>query len=248
PDLPLKSDIGGVVLNLNTRHEVEEAALASRKRVSDFYPDAQPSGFTLQTMARRTGAHLLRSQVRTDPVFGPVILFGEARSVWDIPSNAAVALPPLTMALARYMVIQAMAERKIRERQLHSPLNRQALCILLTKISQIIVDHDNVVGLTINPALALNDEITVLDVSVDIAPATHKPRLAIRPYPKELEEHYSLRDGRQVFIRPIRPEDEAMHQAFDHALTREDRYKRYFGELPQFSHEQMARFTQIDYE
>src|SRR5690606_4849417 len=94
----------------------------------------------------------------------------------------------------------------------------------------------------------LNDEITVLDVSVDIAPATHKPRLAIRPYPKELEEHYSLRDGRQVFIRPIRPEDEAMHHAFDHALTREDRYKRYFGELPQFSHEQSTRFTQIDYE
>src|SRR5690606_41349981 len=54
PDLSLKSDIGSVVLNLNTRHEVEEAALASLKRVSDFYPDAQPSGFTLQTMARRT--------------------------------------------------------------------------------------------------------------------------------------------------------------------------------------------------
>lgn len=248
PDVPLKSDIGGVVLNLNTRFEVEEAALASLRRVGDVYPDAQPNGFTLQTMARRTGAHLLRIQVQTDPVFGPVILLGEASSVWDIHTNAVVALPPLNMALARYLVIQALAEGKIRERQLHSPLNRHALCILLTKISQIIVDHENVVGLTINPALAMNDEIIVLDVNVEIAPATQQRCLAIRPYPKELEEHYVLRDGRDVFIRPIRPEDEAMHQAFDHALTREDRYKRYFGELPEFSHEQMARFTQIDYE
>jgi acetyltransferase len=198
-------------------------------------------------MARRTGAHLLRIQVQTDPVFGPVILLGEASSVWDIRTNAVVALPPLNMALARYLVIQALAEGKIRERQLYSPLNRQALCILLTKISQMIVDQENVLGLTINPALAVGNEIIVLDVNVDIAPATPQRRLAIRPYPKELEEHFLLRDGRDVFLRPIRPEDEGMHQAFDHALTREDRYKRYFGELPQFSHEQMARFTQIDY-
>lgn len=248
PDIPLKSDIGGVVLNLNTRTEVEEAAIASLKRVKAIYPDASLSGFTLQTMARRTGAHLLRIQVQTDPVFGPVILLGEASSVWDIHTNAVVALPPLNMALARYLVIQALSEGKIRERQLHSPLNRQALCILLTKISQIIVDHDSVTGLTINPALAVGDEIIVLDVSVDISPATQQRRLAIRPYPKELEETFALRDGREIFIRPIRPEDEMMHQLFDQALSKEDRYKRYFGQLPRFSHEQMARFTQIDYE
>lgn len=248
PDIPLKSDIGGVVLNLNTRAEVEDAAVASRGRVNLTYPEAVLSGYTLQTMARRTGAHLLRIQVQTDPIFGPVILLGESSSVWDIHSNAVVALPPLNMALARYLVIQALAEGKIRERQLHSPLNRHALCILLTKISQIIVDHDNVVGLTINPALATGDEINVLDVSIDIAPPDAQRFLAIRPYPKELEETFVLRDGRSVLLRPIRPEDEAMHQAFDQALSKEDRYKRYFGELPQFSHEQMARFTQIDYE
>src|SRR5690606_26719944 len=158
--LPSKSDIGGVVLNINTRHEEEEAALAGLKRVSDLYPDAQPSSYTLQIMARRTCAHLFRIQVQTDPDFGTVTILSKASSVWDIHTNAVVALPPLNMALARYLVIQALAEGKIRERQLHSPLNRQALCILLTKISQIIVDHENVVGLTINPALALNDEIT----------------------------------------------------------------------------------------
>lgn len=248
PDLPVKSDIGGVVLNLNTRADVEEAAHSSIKRVMDVFPDAVVAGFTLQTMARRTGAHQLRIQVQTDPVFGPVILLGEATSIWNIRKNAVVALPPLNMALARYMVIQALAEGKIRERELHAPLNRTALCLLLTKISQIIIDNDNVRGLIINPVLITDDDIRVLDVSVEIATQNVKRRLAIRPYPKELEEPFVLRSGREVLLRPIRPEDETTHQAFDNALSREDRYKRYFGERPQFSHEQMARLTQIDYE
>src|SRR5690606_19865912 len=106
--LQLNTDIGGVVLNLNTRAEVEDAAEASRGRVKAAYPEAVFSGYTLQTMARRTGAHLLRIQVQTDPIFGPVILLGESSSVWDIHRNAVVALPPLNMALARYLVIQAL--------------------------------------------------------------------------------------------------------------------------------------------
>jgi acetyltransferase len=247
PDIPLKSDSGGVVLNLNSRQEVEDAANASLQRVQALFPDATFSGFTLQTMARRTGAHLLRIQVQTDPVFGPVIILGEAGPVWNIHRNAVVALPPLNMALSRYLVIQALAEGKIREQQWHSTLDRQALCILLTKISQIIVDHENVVGLTINPVLAMVNEMVVLDVSVDVAPLAATRALAIRPYPKELEEIFVLQDGREVLLRPIRPEDEGRHQAFDQALSRDDRYKRYFGEKPRFSHEQMARFTQIDY-
>lgn len=248
PTIPVKSDIGGAVLNLNSADEVREAATNNIKRVLAVYPDAVIAGFTLQTMARRTGAHQLRIEVQTDPVFGPVILLGEATSVWSIRKNAVVALPPLNMALARYMIIQALAEGKIRERELHAPLNRQALCLLLTKISQIIIDNENVQGLIINPALVSDDDIRILDVSVNIAEFNSQRHLAIRPYPKELEEPFVLRSGREVLLRPIRPEDEATHQEFDNALNKEDRYKRYFGERPRFSHEQMARLTQIDYE
>jgi acetyltransferase len=120
--------------------------------------------------------------------------------------------------------------------------------LLLTKISQIIIDNENVQGLIINPALVSDDDIRILDVSVNIAEFNSQRHLAIRPYPKELEEPFVLRSGREVLLRPIRPEDEATHQEFDNALNKEDRYKRYFGERPRFSHEQMARLTQIDYE
>lgn len=197
--------------------------------------------------AQRKGAHPLRVQVQNDPVFGPVILLGEAASHWSIRRNAVVALPPLNMALARYMVIQALAEGKIRERELYVPLDMPSLCLFLTQINQIIIDHPSVRSILINPVLVAGEDIRVLDVSVDISADINACPLAIRPYPKELEEPFILCDQRKVVLRPIRPEDELNLQSFDNAQSKEDRYKRYFAELPQFSHEQMARLAQIDY-
>lgn len=193
------------------------------------------------------GAHPLRIEVQIDPVFGPVILLGEAASHWSIRRNAVVALPPLNMALARYLVIQALAEGKIREREFYVPLHMPTLCLLLTQISQIVIDHPALRSLLINPVLAIGEIIQVSDASINVSADINPYPLAIRPYPKELEEECVLRDGRALLLRPIRPEDELNLQAFDNSQSKEDRYKRYFAELPQFSHEQMARLAQIDY-
>ncbi|WP_347332224.1 bifunctional acetate--CoA ligase family protein/GNAT family N-acetyltransferase [Marinimicrobium locisalis] len=188
----------------------------------------------------------LRIQVRPDPVFGPVIALGEAGSVWEWQRNAVVALPPLNMALARYLVIQALAEGKIRER--HQSIERHSLCLLLSQVSQLVVDNPELAELDLNPVAMRSGVYTALEVSVRLAPAAQALPLAIRPYPKELEQRVELKGGRSVLLRPIRPEDEARQQAFDRALSKEDRYNRYFGEVSEFSHEQMARVTQIDYD
>ena len=229
-----------------TRLTREEAiALLHDYGINTFIETESAPAFI--TPSQRKGAHPLRIQVCIDPVFGPVILLGEAASHWSVRRNAVVALPPLNMALARYMVIQALAEGKIRERELYVPLDMPALCLLLTQISQIIIDHRCLRNLLINPVLVAGKDIHVLDVSLEISAEKNSGPLAIRPYPKELEEPFVLRDQRAILLRPIRPEDELTLQEFDSSQSKEDRYKRYFAELPQFSHEQMARLTQIDY-
>lgn len=191
--------------------------------------------------------HKLRVQVQTDPVFGPVILLGEAASHWSIRKSAVVALPPLNMALARYLVIQALAEGKIRERESYAAFDLPALCLLLTQISQIVIDHPRVDSLVLNPVLVAGAQVQVVDAGVKLRLDNRLAALAIRPYPKELEEASVLRDGQEIIVRPIKPEDELSLQEFDNSQTKEDRYKRYFADLPQFSHEQMARLAQIDY-
>lgn len=67
-------------------------------------------------------------------------------------------------------------------------------------------------------------------------------------YPKEWERHAALPDGRTVFIRPVRPEDERLYSDFIPRITPEDLRLRFFAPMKEFSHAFIARMTQLDYE
>lgn len=250
PELKYKSDVGGVVLNLNSAMEVVIAAEAMMERVKTTYPEVKVEGLTVQHMAETAGAQELRFTMQCDPVFGPVIMIGEGGSDWDINRDAAVALPPLNMALSRYLMINALKTGKIKDRQLPRGLDMTALCVVLTQIAHLVIDCPEIVSLDINPLLAAGEEITLLDVDIKLQTVTGDGanRLAIRPYPKELEEPFTMRDGREVLLRPILPEDEPSHFNFDKSLSKEDRYKRFFGEVGQLGHEEVAKMTQLDFD
>jgi acetyltransferase len=71
--------------------------------------------------------------------------------------------------------------------------------------------------------------------------------LAIRPYPGELEERIAF-DGRQLLLRPIRPEDEPQHRQLLARISADDIQFRFFHAKREFAHTELARFTQIDYD
>ncbi|PLC57630.1 bifunctional acetate--CoA ligase family protein/GNAT family N-acetyltransferase [Photobacterium carnosum] len=250
PDIRHKSDIHGVVLYLRDTNEVANAADAILSRVALHYPSARIDGLLIQRMANRSGAQELRIGVHNDPVFGPVIMLGEETIDWNIERDAVVALPPLNMALARYMVINALKRNKIKQRSSLEQISIPALCRLLVTISQMIIDCPDISALDIHPLLISGDELTVIDASMDIAAFNGdiQQRLAIRPYPKEYEQQCQLKDGKQILLRPILPEDEPTHKAFISQVSEEDLYKRFFSEIGELNHEALAKFTQIDYD
>ena len=69
----------------------------------------------------------------------------------------------------------------------------------------------------------------------------------MRPYPSQWQRHIEVKDGWRVFVRPIRPEDEPLiHEMLRH-VTVQDLRLRFFAPITEFSHECIARLTQLDY-
>ncbi len=250
PDIPHKSEVQGVMLYLRTAAEVQQAADAILDRVKMTWPGARIYGLLVQSMANRAGAQELRVVVEHDPVFGPLIMLGEGNVEWHADDQAAVALPPLNMNLARYLVIQAIKSKKIRGRSALRPLDIPGLSQLLVRVSNLIVDCPEIQRLDIHPLLASANEFTVLDVTLEIAPfaGDRESRLAVRSYPQQLEEWVELKNGERCLFRPILPEDEPSLQQFIAQVTKEDLYYRYFSEINEFTHEDLANMTQIDYD
>jgi acetyltransferase len=130
------------------------------------------------------------------------------------------------------------------------PANIDAICLTLIQVAQLIIDFPEIVGIDINPLFADADGVLAVDACIEVASAKTQgsEHLAIRPYPKRLEESVTLRDGRTVLLRPIRPEDEPDHQVFLSRLSQEDIRYRFFHVFRQLPHSEMARLTQIDYD
>ncbi|MBE1236878.1 bifunctional acetate--CoA ligase family protein/GNAT family N-acetyltransferase [Phaeovibrio sulfidiphilus] len=244
-----KSDVGGVVLDLQTPEDVEKAAGEMAERVHSTYPEAALEGFTVQHMARRAGSHELIVGATADPIFGPVLLFGEGGTAVEIIRDQAVALAPLNMALARDMLERTRVFRLLEGYRDHKAVNIDAICLTLIQLSQMLIDIPEIVEMEINPLFAGSDGVLAVDARMRLDPGrTRGPhRLAIRPYPSQLESTEVMRDGRTVMVRPIRPEDEAAYYDFVAALTPEDARFRFFGQVKAMPHDQMARLTQIDY-
>lgn len=248
PDVANKSQIGGVARYLNTPDAVRQAAVTMLRHLRSVAPAARFDGFVLQPMISRNGAYELILGARPGGGFGPVIYFGQGGTEADIINDFSYGLPPINMHLAREM----MAQTRIYQRLRYSLLRRanlNALALALVKISQMIVDLDELTELHINPLWTNAQGVIALDVRVQLTPIVGSPtqRLAIRPYPKNLEETVTLPNGRELWLRPVLPEDEPSLHALVSRASPEDLRRRFFQPIRELSHEIAASLTQIDY-
>ena len=246
PDIGAKSQIGGVVRYLNTPEAVGQAAAAMLAQLHAVAPAAKFDGFALQPIIPREGAYEIALGVRSGERFGPVICFGQGGTEAEIINDMAYGLPPLNMHLAR----EIMAQTRLYQRLRYSLLRRadlNAVALTLVKVSQMVIDLGELVELDINP-LRLNAKgVVALDARVQLAPKAPAHRLAIRPYPKELEETLSPNDEKELLLRPVLPEDEPSLQALVSRASPEDLRLRFFQPIRELSHQMAAALTQIDY-
>ncbi|TVR11967.1 MAG: GNAT family N-acetyltransferase [Salinarimonadaceae bacterium] len=254
PDIVHKSDVGGVVLDLTSEAAVREAAQAILDRARERRPDAVIRGVIVQMMVRKPKARELIAGLADDPTFGPVVVFGRGGTAVEVVNDKALALPPLDMNLAADLVARTRVSRILAAYRDVPAADLEAVKLTLVKLSHLAADLPEVRELDLNPLLADKDGVIAVDARVAIAPlpeglrrGSGHVRFAVRPYPVEWERMIEIRGGRQVRVRPVRPEDEGLFSAFFAKVTPEDLRLRFFASVRDFSHAFIARLVQIDY-
>jgi acetyltransferase len=248
PEISHKSDVGGVELDLQDDESVRRAVVEVLGRVARQRPGARVTGFSLQAMVRRPRALELIVGTSIDEVFGPVILFGQGGTAVEVVADRAIALPPLNAPLARALVSRTRVARLLAGWRDVPAADMGAIVAVLRAISELLAAEPRIAEIDINPLLADAQGVVALDARVRVSAAAPggAAHFAILPYPTELEEPLTWQ-GRNLTLRPIRPEDEAQHRAFLERLDPEDIRMRIFQSRRSIEHSELARLTQIDY-
>jgi acetyltransferase len=116
-------------------------------RVEQLQPDARVDGLTVQKMVRCPGAHELIVGASEDPIFGPVVLFGQGGTAVEVIADRAIALPPLNMALSRELVSRTRVAKLLAGYRDRPTADRDAIYRTLIQVSQLISDIPEVTGM-----------------------------------------------------------------------------------------------------
>jgi acetyltransferase len=161
---------------------------------------------------------------------------------------------PLNMALAMRLIEETKMFKLLEGYRGMESVDIGAIQFLLYKFAYLIMDFPEIKEVDINPFVVDKEGGVVLDAKVildeDVIGKPIKPysHLVISPYPKEYHYDFTLADGREVKIRPIKPEDEPLEQDFFKNLSRQTQYYRFFGFIKDVTHDLLVRYTQIDYD
>jgi acetyltransferase len=249
-----KTDVGGVQLNLQDEAAVRAAYRVIQASVAEKAGADQFSGVTVQPMVKLDGYELILGS-SVDPQFGPVVLFGSGGQLVEVYRDRALALPPLNTTLAQRMMEQTRIFTALKGVRGRKPVNMAALEQLLVRFSQLVLEQPWIAEIDINPLLASSERLLALDARIVLhGPAVtldQLPKPAIRPYPLQYVLPWTMKDGNQVTIRPIRPEDEPLMVKLHETLSDRSVYLRYFCSLSlsrRIAHERLLKICFGDYD
>ena len=190
PEIAHKWEVGGVALRLGSAAAVTAAARLMLQQVDQDVAGARIDGFSVQRMTSRPHARQLMIGVATDPLFGPMIVFGDGGRSADVVRDHAIGLPPLNLPLAADLISRTRVMRLLEAHYGRPAVDLDALCLTLVKVSQLVVDIPEITALDINPLFADEKGVLVVDAEIraDAQARTDLQRLSIQPYPKQLEE------------------------------------------------------------
>ncbi len=252
PDIIFRQDVGGVVRGITTHVELKREYDRLIERVRERQPGASIHGVTVQKMVEVIDYELILG-AKKDPDYGAVILFGMGGIGVEIFQDYAVGLPPLNQALARRLMEDTRIYKMLQGYRGKTPADLRQLEQILVSFSNLIVDFPEILVMDMNPLAVCNGKAVALDARIIIdtqheRQEGHFAHLVITPYPMRYITPWHLRDGTEVLLRPIKPEDEPLEHEMFTTLSETTLRERFYQTIKTITHEMHARFCNIDYD
>jgi acetyl coenzyme A synthetase (ADP forming)-like protein len=152
-DIPHKSDIGGVLLNVQDAAQLEKGFTTIVERVRAAAPKAEVDGVLVQPMIEQ-GQEVIVGVVR-DQQFGPLVMFGSGGVEVEGLRDVAFELAPLRRFEAERMLESTWAGKRLKGYRNLPPADREAVIEALLRIGQLAVDLPDVMEVEINPLRVL---------------------------------------------------------------------------------------------
>ena len=255
PDISHKSDVQGVALNVMTATQVRDVYNDMLAAVKRAQPTARINGVTIQPMSGKRHGREIYIGLTTDDPFGPVITFGAGGTMIELIADRAMELPPINQFLARRLIERTRVAEMLAEWRGTPAADLEAVEQILLRVSEMVCELPQLREMDINPIIVDENGAVAVDarVVIDHAPPTNYGNgdynhLAILPYPAAHEREWPMKGGGLYTIRPIRPDDADMLQAFARSLSPESRYFRFASTMHELPPRMLARYTLIDYD
>jgi len=158
-----KTDVGGVLLGLQSPQEVQNGFDKILSNVHKARPDLTIEGITVQPMVQINNAVELIIGSKKDPVFGPVLLVGLGGVTAELFQDRALELPPITPARFLSMLKSLRCWPLLDGYRGRPKANIEALTDIMAKYSTLILEQDWIEESDLNPVLVNEHQAVVLD-------------------------------------------------------------------------------------
>ena len=165
PNIPHKTEIGGVLLNLTTKEEVEEGYKKLITSVQANAPEAKIDGIIVAEMI--SGGIETVLGVTNDPVFGPTVMFGLGGVFVEVLKDVAFRVAPFGTDEARRMIDEIRGRAVLDGARGAPPADIEALANAISALSIFAAENsDNIQTIDINPFIALPKGALAVDALI----------------------------------------------------------------------------------
>jgi acyl-CoA synthetase (NDP forming) len=164
PDIIHKSDVGGVMIDLKNKSEVQNGYRQILRNVKKHKPKAKVAGVLVQEMAPAS-TEVIVGAIK-DPQFGPALMFGLGGIFVEVLKDVTFRVAPITKDEACEMISEVKAYPLLKGYRNTPPADTGAIIMILLNTSKLVMRHPEIKELDLNPIMVYEKGAKTVDARI----------------------------------------------------------------------------------